>query len=57
MLFFNIFLQNTLKSNNDVPDQTPHYAVSALDLHCLHIPPKKDARFIWVMSFLRKSHL
>ena len=37
-----------LLANSGDPDQMPHSAVSDLDLFCLHIPHKKDARPIWV---------
>ena len=36
-----------LKPNSEVPDQTPHYAVSDLDLHCLPMSHKKEASLIW----------
>ena len=36
-----------LVSSED-PDQTPHDAVSEMDLHSLHISYKKDARLIWL---------
>ena len=35
-------------ANSGEPDQTPHYAASDLDLYCLHMSHKKDARLIWV---------
>ena len=33
-------------ANCEVPDQTPPHAVSDLDLHCLRMSHKKDARLI-----------
>ena len=50
-MFFSKFQQNTLKANSEDFDQTEHYAVSDLGLHCLHMPHEKDATLIWVMSF------
>ena len=45
-----IFIQflNILKANSRDPDQTPHFAVSGLGLHCLPMSHKKGARLIWV---------
>ena len=37
-----------LLANSGKPDQTPHFAVSDLVLHCLPLSHKKDTRFIWV---------
>ena len=35
-------------ANSEDPDQTPHNAVSDLDLQSLHMSYKKDAKLIWV---------
>ena len=34
--------------NSEDPDQTPHDAVSDLDLHILHMSYKKDAMLVWL---------
>ena len=52
------FLKNpnsnvTLKANIEDPDQTSHYAMADLDLHCLPMSHKKDARLKWVKCFLK----
>ena len=39
--------QSHLYANSADPYQTPHYAVSDLDLHCLPLSHKKEARLIW----------
>ena len=36
-------------ANSEDQDQTSHYAVSELGLHCLSMSHKKDARLIWVI--------
>ena len=43
--FFNLIEHP--EANSEYPDQTPHYAVSDMDLHCLPMPNKIDARLIW----------
>ena len=50
LYFFQILLElfNILLANSEDPDQTPHYAVSDMGLHCLPMSHKKDARHIWV---------
>ena len=35
-------------ANSEDPDQTPHNAVSDLDLHGLYMSYEKDAMLIWV---------
>ena len=69
MIFLIFFLQiliehckQTVKviyANSVDPDQTLHDAVSDLDLACLPMSSKKDARFIWVnpSSYLARAHL
>ena len=50
MVFF-IFIQILIEhsvSNSGVPDQTPRTGASDLDLCCLPMSHKKDARLIWV---------
>ena len=47
-LLFSKFQLKILYTNSEDPDQAPHYAVSDLDLHCLHMSHKKDARLKWV---------
>ena len=37
-----------MQANSGDPDQTLHSAASDLDLHCLPMSHKKDARNIWV---------
>ena len=37
-----------LLANSEDPDQTPRFAASDLDLHCLAMSQKPDARLIWV---------
>ena len=44
------FIFIILKANSGDPDQTPHYVVSDLGLHCLPMSHKKDARLIWIKS-------
>ena len=44
----NFHLFPNFKANSEDPDQTPHYGVSDLDLHCLPMSHKKDARLKWV---------
>ena len=34
------------------PDQTPQHAASGLDLHCLPVSHKNDARLIWVNTIV-----
>ena len=41
-----------IKANSEDPDQTPHYAVSDLDLHCLPMSHKKDSR-LRIMDFVQ----
>ena len=40
-----------IKENSEDPDQIPHYAVSDLGLHCLHISHKKDVILIIIYWF------
>ena len=40
------FQLKILSANSEDPDQTPHYALSDLDLRCLPVSHKKDARLI-----------
>ena len=50
-IFYITFFQNLIEDSvkkTEVPDQTPHYAVSDLALHYCQSPIKKDARLIWV---------
>ena len=56
MLFFSSNFTITIED----PDQTPHYAVSDLDLHCLPMSHEKDARLIlWVDSviLIKRSYI
>ena len=46
-IFSQILIENCMK-NRKANDQTPHYAVSDLYLHCLPMSHKNDARLIWV---------
>ena len=34
------------------PDQTPHSGASDLDLHCLPMSHKRDARLIWFIKLV-----
>ena len=43
---------DTLQANSGDPDQTPHSALSDLGMHLLPMSHKKDARLIWVNTFL-----
>ena len=47
-LFLFKFYQKLLQANSEEPDQTPLSVASYLDLHCLPVSHKKDARLIWV---------
>ena len=42
-----------MEANSVDHDQTPPSAASDLDLHCLPMSHKKDARLIWVNMSLR----
>ena len=46
--YFSFF--SNLYANSEDPDQTPHYAVSDLGLHCLPLSHKKDIGLIWVKN-------
>ena len=37
-----------MQANSGDPDQTPRVSASDLDLHCLPLSHKKDARITWV---------
>ena len=53
-----IFIQFLiLLANSGNPDQTPRYVASDLDLHCLPLSHKKDARLIWANIFTREIRL
>ena len=41
-----------LISKQRITDQMPHSTASDLDLHCLPLSHRKDARLIWVNKFL-----
>ena len=45
--FYQNFKRNSA-FNIGEPDQTPRFATSDRDLHCLSMPHKKDAKLIWV---------
>ena len=46
---FQVLIEHTkLKADSKKPDQTPHHAMSDLDLHCLSVSHKKDARLVWI---------
>ena len=45
---FHLLNFNRTYENSEYLDQTPHYAVSDLVLHCLPMSIKKDTRLIWV---------
>ena len=45
------FQLKILLANSEDPIQTLHYAVSDLNLHCLSMSHKKNARLIWVDMF------
>ena len=47
-LIFSQILRMILEVNIEDPDQTTHYVVSDLDLHCLPMSHKKDARLLCV---------
>ena len=48
VVFIQILKENILLANSENPDQRLHSAASDLDLHCLSMSHKKDARLIWV---------
>ena len=45
---FSLIKKNILKANIEDPDQTPHYAVSDLDMHYLPMSHKNEAWLMWV---------
>ena len=50
------FILNILQEKSEDPDQTLHFAVSELDLHCLPVFHKKEARLKWVeVSEIKKK--
>ena len=57
--FYSNFKRNLIMlANSREPDQTPHFAVFDLVLHCLPMSHKKDARLIWVIiSKVSSLHL
>ena len=46
--FFIKIFKKLLFANSGEPDQTPHFAVFDLVLHCLPMSHKRDARLKWV---------
>ena len=46
LLFY--FLWKILVADNVGPDQTPHYVVSDLGLHCLPLTLLQVSRYYWV---------
>ena len=55
VFFFQSLIEDSL-NKHEATDQTPHYAVSDLDLHCLSMSHKKDARLILVTPPPRYAH-
>ena len=39
-----------MSTNRIAPDGTPRFAASHLELFCLHMSHKKDARLIWITN-------
>ena len=50
--FFQILIEHP-EANSEDPDQSPHYAVSGLDLHCLHMPNKMVAMLTYMSHGMR----
>ena len=42
---FHLILNPVVKTNSEVPDQTPRSAASDLGLHCLTLPQMSQSRF------------
>ena len=47
-IFIKNLIEHSVLANRREPNQTPQYAASDLDLHCLPMSHKKDAMLKWV---------